>query len=128
MARRILHGVVIGKISLQNDFARRLPAPGSARHLGKKLERALGGAEVGQPQRDVGADHAHQRHAVDVVSLGDHLRADQQIEFAFVQGSSRRARSLRLPRTVSRSSRPMRAVGNMPCRSSSSFSEPVPRK
>src|SRR6266403_207228 len=32
------------------------------------------------------------------------------------------------PRTVSRSSRPIRACGNMPCSNSSSFSDPVPTK
>ena len=33
----------------------------------------------------IAAHHAHQRHAVNVVPLGDHLRADQQIDLARVQ-------------------------------------------
>ena len=54
-----------------------------------KLESTLGGAEIREAERDVGADHSHQRDAVDVVSLGDHLGADQQIEFAFIESAER---------------------------------------
>ena len=56
--------------------------PGAAGDLGEQLEGALGGAEVGQAEREIGADHAHQRDAVHVVALGDHLGADQQVDFA----------------------------------------------
>ena len=46
------------------------------------MEGALGGAEVGQAEGAVGTDYAHQRDAVHVVSLGDHLGADEQVDFA----------------------------------------------
>ena len=48
MRRRILHGVVVLKISLQHDFARSLSAPSASRNLSKQLKRALGGAKVRQ--------------------------------------------------------------------------------
>jgi hypothetical protein len=40
------------------------------------------GAEVGQPEREIGAQHADQRHAGEVVALGDHLRADEHVDLA----------------------------------------------
>ena len=86
MAGRVLHGVMILKIGLQHDFAGSLAATGASGDLGEQLERAFGGAEIGKAERDVGSDHAHQRHAVNVVAFGDHLRADEEIEFAFVEG------------------------------------------
>ena len=50
---------------------------------------------------------------VHVVSLGNHLRAHQQVDFAAcMDWLSTRSKSSR-PRTVSRSSRAMRACGNM---------------
>src|ERR1700758_1171742 len=62
---------------------------GPARDLREKLESTLGGAEIRETKRDVGPDHSDQRDAMDVVSLGNHLRSDQQIEFAFIEGAER---------------------------------------
>ena len=88
VAGSVLHGVVILKIRLQNDFAGRLAAPGASSDLGEQLKRSLGGAEVGKAESDIGSNYADQRDAVNVVALRDHLRADEQIEFAFVQARS----------------------------------------
>ena len=85
----ILHGVVILKISLQNDFAGSLAASGASGDLSEQLESTFGGAEVGQAEGDVGSHHADQRHAVNVVTFGNHLSADEQVEFAFVQSVER---------------------------------------
>ena len=85
----ILDGVVILEISLQNDFAGSLAASGASGDLGEELEGALGGAEVGQAECGVGSDHSHERHSVNVMAFGDHLGADEQVEFAFVQGVQR---------------------------------------
>ena len=57
-----------------------LAAAGPAGHLRQQLEGALRGAEVRQAEPDVGADDADQRDARKVVSLGDHLRADEHVE------------------------------------------------
>ena len=51
----------------------------------KKLKCPFGGTEIGEAQRHVSADHADQRDPVNVVTLGDHLRADEQIEFAIIE-------------------------------------------
>ena len=50
-----------------------------ARPPGSAAERCARGAEVGQVQRRVGRDDAHQRHQRQVQPLGDHLRADQHV-------------------------------------------------
>ena len=39
----------------------------------------------GRPSAVIGSDDSDQRHAVNVVALGDHLRAHQHVEFAFVE-------------------------------------------
>ena len=91
-----LHGVVILEIGLQDDFAGGLAASGASGDLGEELESALGGAEVRKAEGNVGSDDADQRHAMNVVTLGDHLRADKEIEFAFIQARTGRARNLRV--------------------------------
>jgi len=48
------------------------------------LECTLGCAEIWKSQRGIGPHHTNQRDAVNVVSFGNHLRADQHVEFAFV--------------------------------------------
>src|SRR5664280_2774974 len=80
-----LDGVVVGKKCLQHDFAGSVASPGASRNLGEQLEGALGGTEVRKTERGIGADDPHQRDVGDVVALGDHLRAHQQIDFARVQ-------------------------------------------
>ena len=40
------------------------------------------GAEIGEAEADVGGNHADQRHVRKVVALGDHLRADQDVDVA----------------------------------------------
>jgi hypothetical protein len=85
MLRRVLHGVVVGKIGLQHDLSGSLTTPRSSFHLGQQLKRALGRAKIRKTECHVGANHADQCHTVNVVALGDHLRTHQQIEFAFVE-------------------------------------------
>ncbi len=81
----ILDGIVIGKICLQDYFARQIAPTGSSGDLGKQLEGAFGGAEIRKSERKVGAYDADQRYSVHVVTLGDHLCAHQQIEFARIK-------------------------------------------
>jgi hypothetical protein len=57
-----LDAVVIGIERLDDGFARLLAAAGAPGHLCQQLERPLGGAKVGEPEADVGRDHADQRH------------------------------------------------------------------
>ena len=76
---------MIGIVSLHDDAPRQLAAAGAAADLRHELEDPLGRAKVGHRERVIAAHHAHQRDAVNVVPFGDHLRADQQIDFARMQ-------------------------------------------
>ena len=76
---------MIWKISLHHDFSRSVPASGASCDLGQQLESALGRAEIRKAESHVRPHHAHQRDPMNVVALGDHLRTDQQIEFAFIE-------------------------------------------
>jgi hypothetical protein len=71
---------------LDEDPARAVSAPGAAGHLDEELERALGRPEVGQVESGVGRHHADQRHARQVESLGDHLRAHQDVDLPVLHG------------------------------------------
>src|SRR5204862_6432850 len=77
--------VVVGKISLQHDFAWDCSAAGSACNLGQQLKGALGGAEIREAECVVCSNYADQGHTVDVVAFGDHLSANQQVQFTRVQ-------------------------------------------
>src|SRR6185437_6921812 len=81
----VLHGVVVGEEGLQNYFSRDLATPCATRNLRQQLEGAFRGAKVGKAERHIRANNSNQRDAVDVVALGDHLRADQEIEFAVAE-------------------------------------------
>jgi hypothetical protein len=65
-----------------------------ARHLHQLREEPLGGAEVGAEERAVGVEHAHQREAGIVVALGEHLRADEDVDLAARTGRARLQRAL----------------------------------
>ena len=54
----------------------RIP-PTPPRELGQELERPFLGAEVGEAETGVGVDDGRERDALEVVSLRDHLRADE---------------------------------------------------
>ncbi len=81
----VLDGVVLRKIRLQDHAAGRRAAAGASRDLRDELERSLGGAEVREAEREVGAHDPDERDAVHVVAFGDHLRADQNVELARMQ-------------------------------------------
>ena len=49
------------------------------------MERAFARAKIRLMQRHVRVNDAHQRDIGNVVPLGDHLGADQQIKFAFIE-------------------------------------------
>ena len=62
--------------------ARPVAAAGAADRLGQQLVRPLGGALVGQVQRDVGRHDADQRDLRHVEALGDERRADEHVDLA----------------------------------------------
>jgi hypothetical protein len=54
-------------------------APGD---LHQDLEGSLRRTVIGHRERGVGVDDADERHARQIVALGDHLRADEDVHFA----------------------------------------------
>ena len=64
---------------------RRVAARSSAR-LHQQREQPLRRAEIAAEQRAVRIHRRHQRDAAEVVSLGDHLRAHQDVDIALVHG------------------------------------------
>ena len=60
-----------------HDHAPRRRAPAAAGELGDELEGALLGAEVRHREAGVGIDDGGEDDVVEVVPLGDHLRAEQ---------------------------------------------------
>src|SRR5262249_20531630 len=74
--------VVLGRVGRDDAPPRPISAAGAAGDLRQELEGPLAGAEVGQRQRAVGEEDADQRDAGEVVALGHHLRADEDVDLA----------------------------------------------
>src|SRR5258705_5698487 len=70
------------EVGLDQHLARLLRPSGAPGHLNKLREEALGGAEVGAEESAVAVEHAHQREIWIVVSFGEHLRADEDVDLA----------------------------------------------
>ena len=68
-----------------STMSRQIAAARPAGHLGQQLKGALGRAEIRHAQADVGGHDAHQRDVRNVVSLGDHLRAHEDVVAAFAK-------------------------------------------
>src|SRR5581483_1899995 len=68
-----------GRVGLDDHPPRTLAAPRPPRYLREQLEHALAGAEVGQVQSHVRADHADDGDRRQVEPLREHLRADQYV-------------------------------------------------
>src|SRR5207248_7263043 len=81
----VLNGVVIGKIGLQDDGSQCVAAPSASSNLRDQLKRTLGSAEIGQAKHEINANDADQGHAVHVVTFGNHLRANENVNLAGVQ-------------------------------------------
>ena len=62
-----------------------LSAARAARHLRQELKGTFGSAEIGEAQCKIRSDHSHQRHAVDVMPFGHHLRAHEDVDLARVE-------------------------------------------
>src|SRR5687767_6631429 len=58
MGGRELDRIVLGEIGLEYHLSRRGTPSGTPGHLGEQVEGAFGGAEVGESEGEVGADHA----------------------------------------------------------------------
>jgi len=67
---------------LDDDFAFHVTAPSATRHLSQELEGPFAGAKVRLVQRQVGVDDANECHIGEMKALGDHLGAQQYVDFA----------------------------------------------
>src|SRR5262249_23690310 len=67
---------------LHNDFAFNIAAAGAAGDLREQLKGAFAGTEIGLMQREVGKNDSDEGHVRKMQALGDHLRADENINFA----------------------------------------------
>ena len=70
------------RVSLHENFARRLAAAGAAGDLGEKLKRAFAGAEIRQMQSEIGVDDPDERHVWKMQTFRDHLCADEDVDLA----------------------------------------------
>ena len=68
------------KIGLHNDFSPQLRASGPAGNLEQQRCKTLGGAKIGAVERIVGAEHPDQSEAGEIVTLGEHLRAHENVD------------------------------------------------
>ncbi len=67
---------------LDDDAPGLCPASRAPGDLCEQRKGAFGGGKVGQVQRDIRLDHAHQRYPRQVKPFGDHLRADENVGLA----------------------------------------------
>src|SRR5579885_1622927 len=74
--------VVLGVNGLDQHLSGELAAAGASGHLGEQLKGALGGAEVGQSEADVGRHDSDQGDGGDVVAFCDHLRSHEVVELS----------------------------------------------
>lgn len=69
------------KERLNDHFSRKLGSTRSSGYLSEKLEDLLWRPEIGDAQGGVSIENADERHRWEMKSLGNHLRADQDICF-----------------------------------------------
>ena len=77
--------------------------------------------------RMVAADDAYEGDAVNVVALGDHLGADEQVDFARVQARKQALHVMAASDGVAVHAADAGGEGKMACKRSSPCCEPAPR-
>ena len=75
------NGIVVGIQCLDNNVAGSCAPAGATGGLGEKLKGTLGGAVIGNAESDVGQHNANQGYVWDVMTFGNHLGADQDVDF-----------------------------------------------
>lgn len=76
-----LDGGAVGGGGLDDDFSGHRSATGAAGDLGEELESTFAGAEVGGVEREVGVEDADEGDVGEVESFGDHLSAEEDVDF-----------------------------------------------
>ena len=77
---------MIRKVGLHQHLTSQFAAAGSAGNLFEQRKEMFGGAKFRTVERIVGAEDADQRHPGKVMPLGEHLRADEDIDLARCDG------------------------------------------
>ena len=88
-----LNGGGVWCVGLDDDFSFKLTTSGPTCDLGEQLEGALTGAEIGNVQAEVCVEHTNEGDIGEVQAFGDHLGADDDVDFAlakFLQGITQR--------------------------------------
>src|SRR4051812_22207745 len=75
------HGMVTGQSRLDEDLSALRAATGSSRDLTQELEATLGRAKIREVDSDIGVDDPDQGDVGEVETFGDHLRAEQNVDF-----------------------------------------------
>src|SRR5581483_2074986 len=78
---------MVRNICLEDHLARRSSPSSTPGNLGQQLKRALRRAKIGEAQCEIGTDHPHESHPVDVMTLGDHLCAGEQVKLPCVKSA-----------------------------------------
>ncbi len=78
---RGLYGVVPWPVGLDVDLAGTVAASCASGDLSKELEGLFGGAEVRHVETGIGVDDPDKGDAGIVVTLGEHLRSDEDVDF-----------------------------------------------
>ena len=84
---RELDAWVVWRECLDKDFALDFAAASPSGDLGEELEGAFACAEVGHLESDVGVDDSDEGDAGEVEAFGDHLGADEDVDFTGAKGS-----------------------------------------
>jgi hypothetical protein len=87
--RRGADGRMLGSARLHDHPAAERATAAAAPDLRDELAGPLGGTEVGEVQAGVGVHDAHEHHRREVESLGDHLRADEDVDLPVAEGVER---------------------------------------
>src|SRR5260221_1153121 len=73
---------MLGIVGLDEHAPGELATTGATGSLREKLKRAFGGTEVGERQRGISGDDAHQGYSLKVVALRQHLGANKNVQRA----------------------------------------------
>src|SRR6266567_329371 len=77
--------VMARMISLDQDASATLTAAGAAGYLGNQLKCSLRGAKVGQSQSRIDGNNSYQGYVWKVMTLRQHLRANEHVEFTLAE-------------------------------------------
>ena len=79
---------LLGAERLHQHLSATRSTPGPACHLCQQLKRPFGRTKVGHVQGHVRLHYAHQRNVGEIESLGNHLRAEQDVDQPFAKALS----------------------------------------